>query len=148
MFPNFITPVSGHTDEEWCADFCASVIAVSIGGKIQGDTIYDKNGKPFMHWSAAVSTWKKYAESSGLLHKPGDSYKPTSGDLILSDGHHIEMIASTDPLVTISGNSGSLDNYKSMVKIKNPGTVENWIKSNRMWTYGNTYIISVPYAEP
>ncbi len=150
MFPNFITPVTGpdHTNEEWCADFCAAVIATSIGGKIQGDTIYDKNGKPFMHWSAAVATWKSYAESSGLLHKPGDSYRPKPGDLILSDGHHIEIIASVDPLVTISGNSGSLDNYKSMVKIKNPGTVENWIKSNRMWTYGNTYIISVPYAEP
>lgn len=150
MFPNFITPVTGpdHTNEEWCADFCAAVIATSIGGKIQGNTIYDKNGKPFMHWSAAVATWKSYAESSGLLHKPGDSYRPKPGDLILSDGHHIEIIASVDPLVTISGNSGSLDNYKSMVKIKNPGTVENWIKSNRMWTYGNTYIISVPYAEP
>ena len=55
MFKNFITPMTEHTTEEWCADFCASVIAKSIGGSIKGNTIYDRDGKPFLNWSASVA---------------------------------------------------------------------------------------------
>lgn len=148
MFPNFITPITGHGVEEWCADFCASVITKSIDGKIIGNTIYDRNGKPFMNWSASVAAWADYAGASGLLHKADGSYKPKAGDLILSYGNHIEMIASTDPLITIGGNSGSDDDTQSMVKVKRPRNIAEWISYSHRWTYENTYIISVPYAEP
>ena len=145
MFKNLITPTTGHHTEEWCADFCASVITNSIGGTIKGNTIYDADGKPFMNWSAGVAQWADYARASGMLHPINSGYQPKAGDLILSYGNHIEMIADPSNFTTISGNSGHNNDNLSKVKVKTAGSATGWTKFSPRWTAGNTYIISVPY---
>lgn len=145
MFKNVITPTTGHHTEEWCADFCASVITKSIGGTIKGNTIYDADGKPFMNWSAGVAQWADYARASGMLHPINSGYQPKAGDLILSYGNHIEMIADPSNFTTISGNSGNNNDNLSKVKVKTAGSATGWTNFSPRWTPGNTYIISVPY---
>ena len=100
-----------------------------------------------MNWSASVAVWAEYAKSAGILHKADGSYKPKAGDLVLSYGNHIEMIADPDSFTTISGNSGHNDDRLSLVKVKTAGSIKGWIGFSPRWTNENTYIISIPYKD-